>query len=100
METIAAADRQRARPADRARSGLRPVPDLLFLTQRLPWPPNKGEKIRCWHILNHLRQSYHVHFGCLVDDPADRQHIETVRALCASLYAAPLHRRWARLTCA
>jgi len=76
------------------------VPDLLFLTQRLPYPPNKGEKIRNWHILNYLAKWYDVHFGCLIDDPADVQHTETVRALCASLYAAPLNRRLAKLTCA
>jgi sugar transferase (PEP-CTERM/EpsH1 system associated) len=76
------------------------MPDLLYLMQRLPYPPNKGEKIRNWHILNYLTKWYDVHFGCLIDDPDDRQHIETVRALCASLYVAPLKRRLAKLTCA
>ena len=76
------------------------MPDLLFLMQRLPYPPIKGEKIRNWHILNYLAKWYDVHFGCLIDDPADMQHIETVRALCASLYTAPLDRRLAKLTCA
>jgi sugar transferase (PEP-CTERM/EpsH1 system associated) len=41
-----------------------------------------------------------VHFGCLIDDPADQPHIETVRALCASMYTAPLDRRIAKFTCA
>jgi sugar transferase (PEP-CTERM/EpsH1 system associated) len=76
------------------------MPDLLYLMQRLPYPPNKGEKIRNWHILNYLAKWYDVHFGCLIDDPADVQHVETVRALCASLYTAPLDRRLAKLTCA
>lgn len=76
------------------------MPDLLFLTQRLPYPPNKGEKIRNWHILNYLAKWYDVHFGCLIDDPADVQYITTVQALCASLYAAPINRRLAKLTCA
>jgi polysaccharide biosynthesis protein PslH len=76
------------------------MPDLLFLMQRLPYPLIKGEKIRNWHILNYLTKWYDVHFGCLIDDPADEQHIETVRAQCASLYTAPLDRRLAKLTCA
>jgi sugar transferase (PEP-CTERM/EpsH1 system associated) len=76
------------------------MPDLLFVTQRLPYPLIKGEKIRNWHILNYLTKWYDVHFGCLIDDPADMQHIETVRSLCASLYTAPLDRRLAKLTCA
>jgi sugar transferase (PEP-CTERM/EpsH1 system associated) len=76
------------------------MPDLLFLMQRLPYPLIKGEKVRNWHILNYLRKWYDVHFGCLIDDPDDFQHIDTVKALCASMYTAPLDRRRAKLTCA
>ncbi len=76
------------------------MPDLLFLTQRLPYPPIKGEKIRQWQILNYLARWYDVHLGCLIDDPADLPHADTVRALCRSMYAPPLDRRIAKLTCA
>ncbi|MBN8899617.1 MAG: glycosyl transferase, partial [Rhodospirillales bacterium] len=74
-------------------------PPLLFLTQRLPYPPIKGEKIRTLHILHRLRQWYDVHLGCLIDDPADWSHVDAVRRLCRDLYVAPLDRRGARLTC-
>ena len=75
------------------------MPDLLFLMQRLPYPLIKGEKIRNWHILNYLTKRYDVHFGCLIDDPADFQHIDTIRALCKDMYTEPLDRRRAKLTC-
>ena len=75
------------------------MPNLLFLMQRLPYPLIKGEKIRNWHILNYLTRWYDIHFGCLIDDPADFEHIETVRALCKDLYTAPLNRTRAKLTC-
>jgi sugar transferase (PEP-CTERM/EpsH1 system associated) len=74
-------------------------PDLLFLTQRIPYPPIKGEKIRPLQILRHLGKRYRVHLGCLVDDPADMAHVETVRALCASAYFAPLDRKLAKILC-
>lgn len=73
--------------------------NLLFLTQRIPYPPIKGEKIRPLQILRHLRQSYDVHLGCLVDDPDDEQHIDTVAALCTTSHFARLDRRRAKLTC-
>jgi polysaccharide biosynthesis protein PslH len=76
------------------------MPDLLFLMQRLPYPLIKGEKVRNWQILNYLTKWYDVHFGCLIDDPADFQHIDTVRALCKDMYAAPLDKKRAKLTCA
>ena len=74
-------------------------PSLLFLTQRIPYPPIKGEKIRPLQILRHLRQSYDVHLGCLVDDPADQEHVPTVAALCVTSYFASLDRRRAKITC-
>lgn len=74
-------------------------PDLLFLTQRIPYPPIKGEKIRPLQILRHLREYYTVHLGCLVDDPRDNEHVPTVAALCASSHFAKLDRRVAKVTC-
>src|ERR1700743_2595770 len=73
-------------------------PDLLLLTQRIPYPPNKGEKIRHFQILKHLTKTYSVRLGCLVDDPADLQHIETVRSFCADAHIAQLDRRFDALS--
>lgn len=43
---------------------------ILFLSHRLPVPPNKGEKIRAHHILRHLAASHEVWLGALTDEPA------------------------------
>jgi sugar transferase (PEP-CTERM/EpsH1 system associated) len=75
-----------------------PKPDLLLLTQRIPYPPNKGEKIRHFQILKHLAKNHNVHLGCLVDDPDDWQHVETVKSLCADAYVARLDRRFDALS--
>ena len=75
------------------------MPPLLFLTQRIPYPPIKGEKIRPLQILRHLAQSWDVHLGCLVDDPRDQEHVPTVAALCAGSHFATLDRRRAKLLC-
>lgn len=66
---------------------------LLFLSHRIPFPPNKGDKIRSYHLLKHLSTQYRVHLGCFVDDADDMQHIDYVRSLCASCYVAPLNRK-------
>jgi polysaccharide biosynthesis protein PslH len=71
--------------------------DLLFLAQRLPYPPNKGEKIRAFHELKQLSQWFDIHLGCLIDDPADMDHIEMVRPLCRSMHVAAIGRRTGRL---
>jgi sugar transferase (PEP-CTERM/EpsH1 system associated) len=73
------------------------VDDLLFLTHRIPYPPNKGDKIRSYHLLRHLAGQYRVHLGTFVDDPDDWRHAETLRGMCADLYCAKLDPARARL---
>ncbi len=53
--------------------------DLLFLAHRIPYPPDKGDKIRAWHIFRHLARTHRIHLGCFIDDPADRQHLAALR---------------------
>jgi hypothetical protein len=71
--------------------------DLLFLSHRIPYPPDKGDKIRAWHVLRHLARSHRIHLGCFVDDPADLAHVATLGAVCADLKIVPIRRRWHRL---
>lgn len=56
--------------------------DLLFLAHRIPYPPDKGDKIRSWHFLRHLAQRYRVHLGCFVDDPRDWEFERLLRGIC------------------
>jgi len=58
--------------------------DLIFLAHRIPYPPNKGDKIRSWHMLKHLAARYRVHLGCFIDDDEDRAHTGTLEDLCDS----------------
>ena len=60
-------------------------PDLLFLCHRIPFPPDKGDKIRAFHILRHLQKFFRIHLGCFYDDPADEGHIQILRREVASL---------------
>ena len=71
--------------------------EILFLTHRLPWPPNKGDKVRSHHLLKHLAARHRVHLGTFIDDPDDAQHLPAVQALCASVHASRLHPRSARI---
>jgi sugar transferase (PEP-CTERM/EpsH1 system associated) len=75
------------------------MPELLFLTQRIPYPPIKGEKIRPLQILRFLSERYTVHLGCLIDDPADWQYIDALKEICEETYFAPLNPRVAKITC-
>ena len=71
--------------------------NLLFLVHRLPYPPNKGDKVRSYHLLKHLAARHRVFLGTFVDDPQDEGYIDTVRKLCAGLHVVRLQPRFARL---
>ncbi|WP_188055605.1 TIGR03087 family PEP-CTERM/XrtA system glycosyltransferase [Sphingosinithalassobacter sp. CS137] len=45
--------------------------DILFLAHRIPFPPDRGDKIRGFHILKHLSEKKRVHLIAFADDPAD-----------------------------
>ena len=73
---------------------------VLFLCHRLPWPPDKGDKIRSYRIFRRLAEHYRVYLGTFVDDPADWKHVASVEALCAGTCVRPLQpwrTRWRAL---
>ena len=71
--------------------------NILFLVHRLPFPPNKGDKVRSFHLLKHLAARHRVFLGTFVDDPDDLQHIETVRNFCSGMHIARLEPKFAKL---
>ena len=70
---------------------------LLLLTHRLPYPPDKGDKIRSFHWLKMLARHYRIHLGTFLDDPEDRQHLPAVQRYCESLHVTEFNPRWRRV---
>ncbi|HET9638867.1 MAG TPA: glycosyltransferase [Allosphingosinicella sp.] len=52
---------------------------ILFLAHRIPFPPDRGDKIRTFHELKHLAGLGPVHLACLADDEADAAHLAGLR---------------------
>lgn len=53
--------------------------ETLFLAQRIPFPPDRGDKIRTFHELKHLAGLGRVHLACLADDAADAANLAGLR---------------------
>ena len=67
---------------------------LLLLYPRMPYPPEKGDKIRTYHQLAYLSERHDVWCACFVDDAADWQHVGDCARLCEQFEAVSLsHRR-------
>ena len=72
--------------------------NLLFLPHRIPYPPNKGDKIRAYHVLRYLQRHFRVHLGTFIDSAEDLRYAEHLAAGCASSCFIRTHPRWARLS--
>ena len=58
-----------------------------MIVHRIPYPPDKGDKIRSWNELFFLeKKGWKVHLCTFVDDPEDCKHVEELRRHCSTLY--------------
>ncbi len=67
---------------------------IFYLTQRVPYPPDRGDKIITCNVLRHLSRHHEVHVFCIADGAADLENLDGARAIAASVTAVPL-RPWA-----
>lgn len=58
---------------------------ILFLAHRIPYPPNKGDKIRSFNFLKQLSGHYKVYLAAFVDDRDDWRYMEELRQFCADV---------------
>lgn len=72
-------------------------PNLLYLVHRLPYPPDKGDRIRAYHLLRFLARRGAVHLACLADEPVPDEAVAALRRICERVAVVRLGRwtRWA-----
>ena len=58
--------------------------EILFLAHRVPFPPNRGDKIRSHHVLKHLAALAPVHVATFADNAQDMAEAPQLAALAAS----------------
>lgn len=72
-----------------------PRREALFLAHRIPFPPDKGDKIRSLRILELMAARFATHVAAFVDDPEDFRHEAELSRRCASVTLISLDKRWA-----
>lgn len=70
--------------------------EILFLAHRVPFPPDRGDKIRSFHILNHIAGFARVHLVALADDARDIDPPREFRALLGECVIVPRTKSRAR----
>jgi sugar transferase (PEP-CTERM/EpsH1 system associated) len=70
----------------------------LYLTHRVPFPPDRGDRIRTYHLLRQMAKRGRVWLGCLADEPVPPGTLDALNALCERVAVVPVGRRsrWAK----
>ncbi|MBU1057115.1 MAG: TIGR03087 family PEP-CTERM/XrtA system glycosyltransferase [Proteobacteria bacterium] len=64
---------------------------FLFIAHRIPFPPNKGDKIRSFHELKFLAGLGEVYLAALVDEPKDFSFEKELRTFCKEVFLVPIN---------
>lgn len=70
---------------------------LLYLVHRIPYPPNKGDKLRSYNLLRKLAEQHRVFLGTFIDAPEDAGAAAGLEDLCEEVCALRIDPRWSRL---
>ena len=73
---------------------------ILFLTHRLPYAPNRGDRIRAYHLLRLLASRHEVHLVSLLHDEDERQRLGDLAGVAASVEGAPVPKLRNRISAA
>jgi len=72
---------------------------VVFLCQRVPWPPDRGDRITTWNFLQHfLARGFRVQVGCFREEARDAEGVAFLRAKGVDVVAPRLSRRRRKFT--
>jgi sugar transferase (PEP-CTERM/EpsH1 system associated) len=69
---------------------------ILFLAQRVPYPPNRGDKITTWRLIERMRRAHSVRCVAFAHDEADVRAAAELERLGVPTIAVRLHDRRSR----
>jgi sugar transferase (PEP-CTERM/EpsH1 system associated) len=64
---------------------------IFFVCRRVPFPPDRGDKIATFNEIRHLSARHEVHVFCLGDGSQDLDNIPDLRKYVTSVTAAPVN---------
>ncbi|MCP4590460.1 MAG: TIGR03087 family PEP-CTERM/XrtA system glycosyltransferase [bacterium] len=71
--------------------------NVLYLAHRIPYPPNKGDKLRSFHQIKELSAHHRIWCAAFADDPGDLVYAGVLHRWCQDVCVLPLNRTRAAL---
>jgi sugar transferase (PEP-CTERM/EpsH1 system associated) len=71
-------------------------PNILFLVHRVPFPPNRGDRVRSWQLVKWLAARAELDLATLADEPVTSETRATLQSLCRQVAIEPVggNMRW------
>jgi sugar transferase (PEP-CTERM/EpsH1 system associated) len=66
---------------------------LLFLAHCVPFPPDKGDRVRAYHQILELSRHFRISLAAFTRSDADEAAAERLRPWCQQIILAPAHRK-------
>jgi sugar transferase (PEP-CTERM/EpsH1 system associated) len=63
---------------------------IFFICQRVPFPPDRGDKITTFNEIRHLSTKHEVHVFCLADGRRDLDNVPDLLSYARSVIAVPV----------
>ena len=54
---------------------------LMVMLSRVPYPLEKGDKLRAYHLVKRLARKHEIYLFCLSDGPTAKEHLEHLHQL-------------------
>jgi len=67
--------------------------DILYVAHCVPWPPDKGERIRSFNFVSRLADRYRVHLACIAPTQEQAEAVSPLRDRLASVRIEVLDQR-------
>ena len=63
---------------------------LLMLTHRMPYPPDRGDRIRSYHLLKMLSKHFDIALACTSNEPSWLQHHQLLSTMAKRVELQPI----------
>jgi polysaccharide biosynthesis protein PslH len=70
---------------------------ILFIAHRIPYPPDKGDKIRSFNELNFFSKHYSIDLVAFYDQKKDFKHLNYLEKICSHVFLYYRHPRFSLL---
>ena len=71
--------------------------NILYIVHRIPYPPNKGDKIRSFHEIKYLAEQHNLYLAFLVDDDRDLEYLPELKNYCVDYDYDLIDTRWQKI---